>query len=462
MTRGRVDIDPADPRGYYARLGVTPTATLAEIKSAFRRKAKDLHPDRNPDPAARDAFHRLTAAYEVLSDAERRSAYDTRRTTGTRPKQGNSGASAETARPQSRYTASSAASAGSRPRTSGQNTTQNTTQQAKPQAGGKQQTPRPDPRRYTAPPVACCSCGKIAAQPRFVEFLVVSGRLHRTVERWYDGVYCRACADRMALKTAFRNWVGGWWSLRGPWRTLQALGIALRGGRLSRTRNHALLLRQAQAFLAQGDPALAHAVALQSQQFATDGNSRLQTDSVLSRIRSAAPNKTLPPLRDKWRGASSLQLIQLLPIYLVIIVLAVLFWPGSSVLSTKDSSSLPDGGIAVTPAPEAAAPAVATPLPPAAPPPIVSLSGGGVRAGHYHDIRVAAAALRTGPGVEFKSLRLLGAEETVLVAEVGADGQWARVTTLDGRSGFINTRSLTPTELTRAEALRREQKRQNR
>lgn len=109
----------------------------------------------------------------------------------------------------------------------------------------------------------------------------------------------------------------------------------------------------------------------------------------------------------------------------------------------------------------AVAPSPVTPSPPP-PPPIVSLSAGGVRAGQYHDIRVAATALRTGPGQEFQTLLLLGAGETVMVSEVATDGQWARVQTLTGRTGFISSRALTLTDPDRAEALRREQKRSGR
>lgn len=62
---------------YYDVLGVSRTATDAEIKKAYRQKALQFHPDRNPDDsAAEEKFKEASEAYEVLSDAEKRSLYD--------------------------------------------------------------------------------------------------------------------------------------------------------------------------------------------------------------------------------------------------------------------------------------------------------------------------------------------------------------------------------------------------
>lgn len=63
-------------RDYYEVLGVARTATADELKSAFRRLARQYHPDVNKEPDAEEKFKEINEAYAVLSDPERRAAYD--------------------------------------------------------------------------------------------------------------------------------------------------------------------------------------------------------------------------------------------------------------------------------------------------------------------------------------------------------------------------------------------------
>lgn len=60
----------------YELLGVSSDAPAAEISRAYRRRARDLHPDASDDPAAEHRFRQLVEAYAVLRDPESRAAYD--------------------------------------------------------------------------------------------------------------------------------------------------------------------------------------------------------------------------------------------------------------------------------------------------------------------------------------------------------------------------------------------------
>ncbi len=65
------------PSDYYEVLGVQRDANQGEVKTAFRRLARELHPDVNDhDPDAEEKFKQAAEAYEVLSDPERRRVYD--------------------------------------------------------------------------------------------------------------------------------------------------------------------------------------------------------------------------------------------------------------------------------------------------------------------------------------------------------------------------------------------------
>ena len=63
-------------RDYYEVLGLQKGATEAEIKSAFRKKAMECHPDRNPgDKEAEERFKEIHEAYSVLSDPDKKNKY---------------------------------------------------------------------------------------------------------------------------------------------------------------------------------------------------------------------------------------------------------------------------------------------------------------------------------------------------------------------------------------------------
>ena len=79
-------------RDYYEVLGAERTATAAELKKAYRRLAMKFHPDRNPDDKdAEEKFKEANEAYEVLSDEDKRAAYDRHGHAGVDPQMGGGG-----------------------------------------------------------------------------------------------------------------------------------------------------------------------------------------------------------------------------------------------------------------------------------------------------------------------------------------------------------------------------------
>jgi curved DNA-binding protein CbpA len=63
-------------KNHYAVLGLESDASAASIKSAYRKKASEFHPDKNDAADAADKFRQIQVAYDLLADAAKRSSYD--------------------------------------------------------------------------------------------------------------------------------------------------------------------------------------------------------------------------------------------------------------------------------------------------------------------------------------------------------------------------------------------------
>src|SRR6476646_5355217 len=87
-------------RDYYTTLGVNRDATEDDIKKAYRRLAMKHHPDRNTDKGSEDKFKEAKEAYEILSDARKRAAYDQYGHAGVDPSAGFGAAGARGAGPE--------------------------------------------------------------------------------------------------------------------------------------------------------------------------------------------------------------------------------------------------------------------------------------------------------------------------------------------------------------------------
>ena len=411
-----------DPKGYYIALGIDEAADADAIKSAYRRKAKRLHPDFNPSPIAAKQFHRLHEAYETLSDPAKRAAYD-RPWRGESPKPAASGATdAQTRRPEAQRGAE--------------------TEKANGQAHGAARSKGESIRTSTSTRIAeqpiTCKCGKITAQPRYIIFDLVWGRLNKLQRRGVTGIYCRSCADRTAIRSSLITWIAGWWAWpNGPKETVKALLNNIRGGRKPPDRNARLLIRQARAFKSRGEMELARSAAEQAITFAATPQLRHEVDSLLLSL-SAHHARSL---RDRWAKPGWSATVQLLPLAVIVGGLsmsAALLAPNSLTALVREFFDTPSQTIDyATPAFLQAAPArsseavpgiLASPLP----------------TGRVYSVAAKQAGLRTGPGDNYQLVSVLSQGAVVLVTEADPNGTWLRVATPDGASGFMVANQLSP------------------
>jgi curved DNA-binding protein CbpA len=393
-----------DPKGYYVVLGIAEDADADAIKSAFRSRAKRLHPDFNPSPVAAKQFNRLHEAYATLSDPKKRRAYD-------RPWKREAAAQFF----EERAKAAAAARASE------------TAEKPKPRPETTAQA-RPQPSEFPSArgsdiliPVAC-RCGQITAQPRFVIYDMVWGRLGRVHRRSLSGVYCRKCADKTALRASFVSWLAGWWSWpHGPRETVRALVNNIRGGRKPADRNARLLIRQARAFQKRGDTDVARSAAAQAKQFARNPALQREVADLLTQL---GPG-TGRVLKDRWARPGWVPMLQVMPLALIVGVLVATLW-----LSIPSSRSAPLRPVAQA--------AVAPPKP--APPP--AHEDASARQAYF--VAMDKAPLRTGPAETFHIVSLLKFGTPVTALEVDPHGDWMRVALADGRTGFVALVHLRP------------------
>jgi hypothetical protein len=397
-----------DPKGYYRILGLSPGVEAGAIKAAYRKKALQLHPDRNKSPNAVAEFQRLHDAYQTLSDPKTRQTYDT--LPATPPP----------ADPSPRHAQTHA---------QGQ-------AQARPQQT-QTHAPRPPPpgQKAVQTPQACCACGTVTAQPRYIILEKVTGRGLRVDREPISGVFCRRCAERYAFLASLHCWLKGWWAFPlGPPRTLSALWVNLRGGLKPARENSQLLLRQARAFLARGDRALAQGLAEQALALAPASGREYANAERMVNALGAEPARRL---RDVWRGPGPGFWLQLTPPAGLLLVggLIALPWFRPTFAPTETAPAL-------TPA----QPLTARGERPNAPPPTdrAPVAPVTLPQGRIHSVAAPTVALRTGPGTQYEAAALAKRGTFLVVLEVDADGVWARAMTAQGLVGFVPLDLLRP------------------
>jgi hypothetical protein len=252
-----------DPQGYYRLLGTQPSASATEIKAAYRRMAKEWHPDTNPRPEAKSRFQSINQAYDVLSKPVKRAQYD-----------------AGAATPEVTFTAPA--------------------------------------------PVRCCRCQEITAQPRYIVFWWVISALIVSQRRYFQGVFCSKCADIEALKAAMKTWLLGWWNITGAFYSVWSIYQNLRGGQRPAEINSRILAQQAVYFATQRHrPDLAIALLDQALLFNPVGE---LSDILAFRqemIRLVVPQQ-IPRIKENWGLLRKVFFLQAAPIVLVAGVITLL------------------------------------------------------------------------------------------------------------------------------------------
>jgi DnaJ domain len=166
-----------DIKGYYRTLGVSPDASASEIKTAYRQKAMELHPDRNIGENTTDQFQKLQQAYETLSNDTKREIYD-----------------ADCAISQENLDNDYNA-------------------------------------QYNISPVYCESCECITGQPRFRVYYYVFGIIYFSHKKPVHRIYCSKCELKEGVKATLFTAIFGWWSIWSFFWTIHALYTHLFGSR---------------------------------------------------------------------------------------------------------------------------------------------------------------------------------------------------------------------------------------
>ena len=255
----------SDAKGYYRILGVPPNSRVSEIKYAYRKLAKDIHPDRHPDdPAATAKFQAVNEAYVCLSDSQARAQYD---------------AVCKVADP---------------PASSGT--------PSRPYSPSPSYTPKPShapPASHQAlDPVVCTLCGTVSAQPRYVVFNYVFSAFVVTMTRTIEGVFCPSCAPKQAILASAITWMFGWWGL--PWGPIRTIGTLYRNaldGAQPAEENGELLGQQAIYFRHCGKSDLAATLVEQALHF--DVSEALRER--LLELKDALPPASDAQLVDRWK-----------------------------------------------------------------------------------------------------------------------------------------------------------------
>lgn len=237
----------ADSRGYYFALGLSPGASIEVVRVVYRQLAKECHPDR---PGCRDGgerFRNITEAYEALSDAAFKAAYDHE-------------AEARIEEPV-----------------------------------GRQADSQPQIK-----PVQCQVCDAVTAQPRRLVFWRVTSFLFGSHKHPVCNIYCSDCAAGEQWKSVLWTSLLGWWGIPwGPaWSIMYGVSNSTGGTREAEI-DEALLHQNALAFAMRGDGPLA--VGLSNILRKSDNADMAQISAEIIQFFSARGVDPATTLKDVWK-----------------------------------------------------------------------------------------------------------------------------------------------------------------
>lgn len=236
------DVMVEDPKGYYARLGLEQSASAAEIKAAYRKRAKQLHPDMVGGSAPSAEFLACQEAYEILGNPQTRAEYDS-----------------------SAYQES-------------------------------------DTSTGPLDLIHCSRCLRATAQPRSTVYRHVVSVVLTTITTPVQGIFCADCGRKEAIKASVISGLFGWWGVPwGPVLTIKEIVRNGQGGERQQDVDDRLTYYNALAFASRGNLPLAHAIA---RQLRGSRDEKLGRDSVhlVSRLEQMGVSPNNPPLRNGWRN----------------------------------------------------------------------------------------------------------------------------------------------------------------
>lgn len=249
----------SDPEGLYRALGVSPAADPDEIKNAYRRLAKETHPD-TASGGSEFQFHRIYNAYKILSDIKARARYDRR------------------------FTLEDA-----------------------------------EHSWLGIHPVKCSRCDKVTAQPRVLTFERIFSILFFSFHRPTEGVFCTRCAQTVSVRASFATALFGWWAVpAAPFLTLRAIARNSMGGTRDLETEEDLLWQNSRAFAAQGNRKLSFALATKLTD-AADPEIAEGARELVEDMEARGANRKKIKLKDPWRikplaAMTHLMLAAILPV----------------------------------------------------------------------------------------------------------------------------------------------------